>query len=237
MNLIVTAAIYKGDDAAQNGHRTLRLEIPNGGPKPKPVPLFLLPSFAAGDTCVAGVFEPGTNLLVNGKLYPSKEDGRMYVVPTQPLQSVSKVTQINQVFLSGGVGFIGEQYRDNVFNFGLMCQASPQKTLGHTWNDSLGFRIESWEDDAKRMQKYLYVGRQISLGGSLRFDSWVSKDGDQKAQYKVRIRGSQYAFFGKSKKEPDNVITTQEPSGFESPHQQAIAQTVEQPKLDDGIPF
>ena len=58
-----------------------------------------------------------------------------------------------------------------------MCQAPKQKTLNHDWQDSLGFRIESWNDDAQRMKKFLFVGRQITLGGALKFDCWTAKDG------------------------------------------------------------
>ena len=163
MNLITAAAVYTGDDTTVSGLRTMRLAIAGTGKKPTPIPLFVLPSFAAGDTCAAGAFEPETTLLVNGRIYPH-EDGKMYVVPTQPIQAVPTGTAINQVYLAGGVGFIGEQYREDAFNFGLMCQAPPQKTLAHTWQDSLGFRIESWRDDAERMKKFLFVGRQVAMG-------------------------------------------------------------------------
>ena len=119
MNLITAAAVYTGDDTTVSGLRTMRLAIAGTGKKPTPIPLFVLPSFAAGDTCAAGAFEPETTLLINGRLYPH-EDGKMYVVPTQPIQAVPTGTAFNQVYLAGGVGFIGEQYREDAFNFGLM---------------------------------------------------------------------------------------------------------------------
>ena len=48
----------------------------------------------------------------------------MYVVPTQPLIGVNNSVKLNQLTLAGGVGFIGEQKREDAFNFGLMCQGS-----------------------------------------------------------------------------------------------------------------
>ena len=204
MNLITAAAVYTGDDTTVSGLRTMRLAIAGTGKKPTPIPLFVLPSFAAGDTCAAGAFEPETTLLVNGRIYPH-EDGKMYVVPTQPIQAVPTGTAINQVYLAGGVGFIGEQYREDAFNFGLMCQAPPQKSIGHTWQDSLGFRIESWGNDAERMKKFLFVGRQLSLGGVLRFEAWKDRDGNLRSTYKVKVRSQQYSFFGKNQKDEEVI--------------------------------
>jgi single-stranded DNA-binding protein len=174
----------------------------------------------------------------------------MYVVPTQPIQAVPTGTAINQVYLAGGVGFIGEQYREDAFNFGLMCQAPPQKTLGHTWQDSLGFRIESWRDDAERMKKFLFVGRQVAMGGTLKFECWTGKDNVTRHNYKIRVRASQYSFFGKNKKTEElekkadealKEIKLENPQFSDSPHQQAISKSTSKPKkakeVDDGIPF
>lgn len=239
MNNICATATYLGDEVTERGLRTLKLEIPGTGTRPITIPLSLLPSFAAGDTCVAGAFQAGATLLVNGRLYPDKETGKMFVVPNQPLHAVNKGGLINQVFLAGGVGFIGEQRREDAFNFGLMCQAPPQKSIGHTWQDSLGFRIESWKDDAERMKKFLFVGRQIAIGGALKFESWTGKDGVARANYKVRIRANQYSFFGKNKKTEeleqkiDEVVQK-----IKTDKTQAIAKSVEPSKVDDDdIPF
>ena len=129
----------------------------------------------------------------------------MYVVPTQPLIGVNNSVKLNQLTLAGGVGFIGEQKREDAFNFGLMCQAPPQKSIGHTWQDSLGFRIESWGNDAERMKKFLFVGRQLSLGGVLKFEAWKDKEGNLRSNYKVKIRSQQYSFFGKNQKDEEVI--------------------------------
>ena len=201
MNLITLAAVYKGDAVTERGLRTMLFEIPpNGGKKPIAVPITLLPSFAAQDTCAAGRYAAGTHMLINGRLYPHPEDGKMYVVPTQPLVSLNMGMNLNQVSIAGSVGYIGEQRREDAFNFGLMCQAPPQKSIGHTWQDSLGFKVESWGDDAERMKKFLFVGRSLSLGGTLRFESWTDRDGNQRKNYKIRVRSMQYSFFGKNQK-------------------------------------
>ena len=203
MNLIMCCAVYKGDTVTERGLRTMSFEIPGAGKKPLSIPIKLLPSFAAGETTAPNAFEEGTNVLINGRLYPM--EGIMYIVPTQPLIGVNKSIKLNQLALAGGVGFIGKQKREDAFNFGLMCQAPPQKGIGHTWQDSLGFLVESWGNDAERMKKFLFVGRQLSLGGVLKFEAWKDKEGNLKSNYKVKIRSQQYSFFGKNQKDEEVI--------------------------------
>ena len=203
MNLIMCCAVYKGDTVTERGLRTMSFEIPGAGKKPLSIPIKLLPSFAAGETTAPNAFEEGTNVLINGRLYPM--EGIMYIVPTQPLIGVNKSIKLNQLALAGGVGFIGKQKREDAFNFGLMCQAPPQKGIGHTWQDSLGFLVESWGNDADRMKKFLFVGRQLSLGGVLKFEAWKDKEGNLRSNYKVKIRSQQYSFFGKNQKDEEVI--------------------------------
>ena len=204
MNNITICAKYKGDSTTERGFRTMLFEIPpTGGKKPIPVPITLIPSLAAQDSCAAGRYAEGTHIIINGRIYPHLEDGKLYVVPTQPLESLKMPVNLNQVNLAGQVGYIGEQRREDAFNFGMMVQAPPQKSIGHTWQDSLGFKVESWGDDAERMKKFLFVGRAISLGGTLKFESWVDRDGNKRNNYKVRVRSMQYSFFGKNQKNED----------------------------------
>ena len=203
MNLIMCCAVYKGDTVTERGLRTMSFEIPGAGKKPLSIPIKLLPSFAAGETTAPNAFEKETNVLINGRLYPM--EGIMYIVPTQPLIGVNKSIRLNQLALAGGVGFIGKQKREDAFNFGLMCQAPPQKGIGHTWQDSLGFLVESWGNDADRMKKFLFVGRQLSLGGVLKFEAWKDKEGNLRSNYKVKIRSQQYSFFGKNQKDEEVI--------------------------------
>ena len=203
MNLIMCCAVYKGDTVTERGLRTMSFEIPGAGKKPLSIPIKLLPSFAAGETTAPNAFEEGTNVLINGRLYPM--EGIMYIVPTQPLIGINKSIKLNQLALAGGVGFIGKQKREDAFNFGLMCQAPPQKGIGHTWQDSLGFLVESWGNDAERMKKFLFVGRQLSLGGVLKFEAWKDKEGKLRSSYKVKIRSQQYSFFGKNQKDEEVI--------------------------------
>ena len=203
MNLIMCCAVYKGDTVTERGLRTMSFEIPGAGKKPLSIPIKLLPSFAAGETTAPNAFEEGTNVLINGRLYPM--EGIMYIVPTQPLIGINKSIKLNQLALAGGVGFIGKQKREDAFNFGLMWQAPPQKGIGHTWQDSLGFLVESWGNDAERMKKFLFVGRQLSLGGVLKFEAWKDKEGNLRSNYKVKIRSQQYSFFGKNQKDEEVI--------------------------------
>ena len=198
MNNITICAKYKGDSTTERGFRTMLFEIPpTGGKRPVPIPISLVPSFAAQDTCAAGRYAEGTHIIINGRLYPS-EDGRMYIVPTEPLESLKMPINLNQVCIAGAVGYIFDQVREDAFNFGMMVKAPPQKAIGHTWQDSLAFKCESWGDDAARCKKFLYKGRSISLGGRLKFETWIDKNGERNSQYKVRVRSMQYSFFGKN---------------------------------------
>jgi len=45
--------------------------------------------------------------------------------------------------------------------------------------------------------RFIYEGRAISLGGTLKFETWIDKDGNRRKQYKVRVRSMQYQFHGK----------------------------------------
>ena len=255
MNLILATAVYAGDATTESGIRTMQFHIKGTGKKPIDIPINLLTSFAAGETCIPGAFETGKTILINGRLYPTK-DGPMYVAPTQPLQAVPESTRLNQVLLSGGCYFEPDkQRRDDAINFLLLDSNSPpQKSIGHTWQDTLVFRMEAWKDDAERLKKFIYTGRQFCLGGSLRFENWVGKDGNQNVAYKVRVRANQYSFFGKNMKNKGEaksppVSDFKNKEGFDSPHQQAIAQS--KPEVvnfnnsptpaadigDDNIPF
>ena len=233
MNTINVCATYTGDSARESGLRTLRFEIPSTG-KTKIIPVFVIPSYASGDSGAPGYFTEGSNVLISGRLYPN-EDQKMYIVPVQPLQAIATGITLNHAHLAGGAGFIGEQRREDCFNFGLMCKAPKQKALKHDWDDSLGFRIESWGDDAKRMQKFVFVGRQLSLGGALKFDCWTDKEGVMRSNYKIRVKSAQYSFFGKNKKTEeiekkiDDVIKQVEKKDIET-------KKIKEP-IDDGIPF
>ena len=113
-----------------------------------------------------------------------------------------------------------------------MCKAPSQRAIGFTKDDSLGFRIESWGDDAQRMKKWLFVGRSFAMGGALRYETWQGKDGTTNSRYKIRVKSSQYSFFGKNRpEEKKEVVETTQPQAIK-PNPPAVKETV-----DDGIPF
>ena len=196
MNLIICTATYASEIFTDSGLRFLKATIPSTGKSGSPVPLYIVPNKAAGESF--DMFASGCNLLISGRLYPNRNDYKMYVVPTQPLQVVDKNISVNQVNLAGGVGYIGEQKLEDLFTFSLMVKAPSQQMLGHNWDDSMGFRIESWGDDAKRLMKLLFVGRQMALAGALRYNTWKAQDGSERGTYQVRVRASQYSVFGKN---------------------------------------
>ena len=157
MNSFVGIGTYTGESYHDSGLRFMGISLPKVGKSGSDVPLLMVPNKAAGETF--DVFQPGVRLLLGGRLYPNRQDYKMYLVPNQPLQLVNdKSLQLNRVNLAGGVGFIPEQVKEDLFTFTTMVSAPAQMILGHNWEDSLSFRMESWGDDAKRLTSLLHVG-------------------------------------------------------------------------------
>jgi|TARA_E500000318_G_scaffold110485_1_gene126053 hypothetical protein len=231
MNLITTTAKFIGPAQTESGVRCMHLEIQNQGAKALPVPIYLIPTRAAGDTFVIDAYEQGTNLLFTGRMYPGKSDHKMYIAPTTPLQTVAADTLVNQVQAAGGVGFIAEQRREDLFSCGMLCKAPAQKLVNFTWDDSVPLRLDAWGDDAVRFRKLIFKGRQMAIGGRLKYESWLGKDGETRTAYKVQIRGGIYTFFGKNA--PEKAAAKVEPP-VRSAQETVIPQPV--PKGDE-IPF
>tara|TARA_B100001250_G_scaffold28328_1_gene23223 strand:+ start:820 stop:1536 length:717 start_codon:yes stop_codon:yes gene_type:complete len=238
MNIITACATYTGDSVNENGLRTSRFELPPVGKNPA-TPLFIIPSYPGGESSMPNAFKQDTNVLISGRIYPNRNDYKMYVSPVQELQEVPKNLRHNQVNIGGHVGYIREQQLGNCFNFSVMCHSTPLKPLNYTWQDSHGFMVESWEDDAKRLKKLLFVGRGVCLAGQLLFNCYKSKkDNTQRIEYRLRVKGSQYEAFGKSQKSED-ATPREKTQVFDSPHQQAMSTppVKSQQDVEDGIPF
>lgn len=217
MNTLLATASYVGEKFMDNGLRFMQINVPKVGNSGAAAPVFVVPNKAAGETF--DVFQPGANLLISGRLYPNRQDYRMYLVPNQVIQVAPPSLVVNQVNLAGGVGFIPDQNKEDLFTFSLMCSAPAQQILGHTWDDSLSFRMEAWGDDAKRMVTNLHVGRQIAVTGALRYNTWTTQEGQQRGIYQVRVKSGTYAFFGKNKKKEEEKEMRAINTGnqFESP--------------------
>jgi len=217
MNTLLATASYVGEKFTDNGLRFMQMNLPKVGNSGAPAPIFVVPNKAAGETF--DIFQPGANLLISGRLYPNRQDYKMYLVPNQVIQVAPAGLVVNQVSLAGGVGFIPDQNKEDLFTFSLMCSAPAQQILGHTWDDSLAFRMEAWGDDARRMSTNLHVGRQIAVTGALRYNTWTTQDGQQRGIYQVRVKSGTYAFFGKNKKkeEKNELKAINTGNKFESP--------------------
>jgi len=201
MNTFSAVGTYVSDIFTDNGLRFMQINVPKVGSSGADIPIYMVPNRAAGETFDA--FVPGIKLFVNGRLYPSRQDYKMYLVPNQQLQIVEGGLTFNKVNLTGGIGYIAEQKREDLMNFTIMCNAPAQQLLGHTWDDSLSFRIEAWGDDAKRIDRLGHVGRMISMEGVLRYATWFTKEGQERGGYSVRVRSGLYQFFGKNKKKDE----------------------------------
>jgi len=202
MNSALFTGTYVGETYTETGVRFMNIVVPKIGNSGADVPVYVLPNICAGDTMDA--FQPGVKLLVGGRLYPNKQDYKMYLVPNQTIQLAGNVN-INRVNVSGGVGFISEKNNSDLFTCTVMCSSIPQIVLGYNSQDSLSFRIEAWGDDAKRMSNFAYVGRQVSIEGALRYTTWTTNDGNSRSAYQIRAKSNMYTFFGKNKKKEEET--------------------------------
>ena len=202
MNTFTGIATYVGEHFTDSGLRFMQINVPKVGKSGEDVPLYLMPNRAAGETFDA--FAPGIKLLVNGRLYPSRQDYKMYIVPNQQLQVVQGAMTLNKVNLTGGIGYMNEKKREDLLNFTIMCNAPAQQVLGHSWEDSLSFRIEAWGDDCTRIERLGHVGRLMSMEGVLRYSTWTNPEGQKRGGYSIRTRAGLYSFLGPNKKKKES---------------------------------
>ena len=211
MNILTACATYTGHVETFNGLKALRCVIPdqdkNGNSKPD-IPIFIVPNPAAESSCKAGVFEVGTNLLIEGRVYKrhmnkkQKEekiyDDRLYVVPTCELQAANKELKKNRVDLAGACGFIESQNNSNVINFGLVCPGAKQEFLNVVGPNNLNvaFKIAAWSEDCRRLRIVLFIGRQLAIGGKISFNTYTNKDGVRRCEYRITVKSNQASSFG-----------------------------------------
>jgi len=246
MNNITACAVYKGDSKTERGYRLLDFEIPSSNGRP-PIPVHLIPSFAAKKTDDLGAIELGETVFINGRIY-LHDDRKAYIVPSSPLQKVPAGTICNQIDLAGTAHlWQRESSNPDKFVFGMMCRAVPQKTLGHREypTTTIGFCVESWKLTAADLKASLYDKSFVAIGAVLKYEKYIDKrDGVEKTKYSVNVRSKQFTIDQRKAEKPDGVkdIGKEPPKPssnkrevFDSPHQQAIAKPSE--PVDDGIPF
>jgi len=210
MNTLLATGTYKGEHFTDSGLRFMQVNLPGHKGSSAEVPLYVVPNRAAGETF--DVFQPGVKLLISGRLYPNRQDYKMYLVPNQPIQVLGGPV-LNVVHLAGGVGFINEKTREDLLAFSLMCSAPGQTLLNHNWDDSLSFKMVAWHDDARRLEQLIHVGRQMALEATLRYNTWTAKDGQERGSYQFHVRSGLYSVFGKNKNRQE---ATEEPSSSAS---------------------
>tara|TARA_R100000664_G_C2759848_1_gene150122 strand:+ start:4855 stop:5610 length:756 start_codon:yes stop_codon:yes gene_type:complete len=251
MNNITACAVYKGDSKSEKGLRLLDFEIPSNSERP-PIPVHLIPSFAAKKTDDLGAIELGETVFINGRIY-LHDDHKAYIVPSSPLQKVPAGTICNQIDLAGIAHlWQREQSNPNVFSFGMMCRVVSQKPLGHReyGTTTVGFRIESWGENAANLKSAIHKGCFIAIGGSLKFDKYINKEGVEITGYRITVRSKQFTIDQRKAEklnEVKDLVAKNDIGGdppiasfdkkeiFDPPHQQAIAKPSE--PVDDGIPF
>jgi len=242
MNTLLATVTYNKDKFLDNGLRFMEMSLPAQNDKGSPVPLLVFPNKAAGETF--DVFQPGVRLLINGRIYPSRYDKKMYFIPNQEFQVVNDPKMvINRVNLSGIVGFVPERKLEDLFAFTLICNAPKAPVLNYDGTEGLGFRLDGWGDDARRLMKLIHVGRGVSVEGNLRYNTWKDNNGNENFAYQVRIRSGLYQCFGKNKNLVEKEDGTPVSSGYKK--ETKTTTPVQQPTVDatpcsintDEIPF
>lgn len=111
--------------------------------------------------------------------------------------------------------------------------------LGYTWDDSLGFRVNAWGEDAARLRKFFFKGRQVAINAALRYETWQNKNKEARARYSLTVRSGQYAFFGKNKAAQPAVEMQQKApdSDRTAPLATVIPKAIDPTDSPDNIPF
>ena len=264
MHIIQVTAVYKGVRThPEQGFEFLHFEIPpttEGTFTTSRVPLCILPSQPAKNTTALDqkIFEEGTKLLIEGRLYPDKNGrGPMYIQPTKELQIVNQELVLNQVTIIGNTNWSKSTEYGFEFNINAMLDCQ-EKRLGYNSFDDYEHKPCFWlsakYDAEKKLKEQLYKGRQVLIGGKLTFKEYTNKKtGNKESGYVIKVNARQHNALGfrtrLSKEQWSEIYKLiksfgsndqgsykpKEREAFDSPHQQAIAKP-SIPETDD-IPF
>lgn len=240
MNSFIATGTYVGEQVTDSGLRFSQINVSQTGKTTTEIPILLVRNRSAGD--LLDSIQPGAKVLIEGRLYPNKQDYKMYFVPNKPIQIAGNIN-INRLNLSGTCGWVDEIKREDLHVCTMYCTGPSQQILNHNWQDSLTFKLEAWGDDAKRLRLLCPKGRQLSIEGTLRYNTWNKNDGTEGHSYQVRVRSGLYGFFGQNKKKEEetksNVTSGTKPFEPVNIHQTAkVVENITTPKVNtEEIPF
>ena len=76
---------------------------------------------------------------------------------------------------------VGDEHR--VAQFSLAVNASPRRDAG---GNTLFIEVEAWDRQADMVMQYLHKGSPLLLDGTLQFNRWQDRDGNNRSKHLVR---------------------------------------------------
>jgi single-strand DNA-binding protein len=108
------------------------------------------------------------------------------------------MASINKVILIGNVGNDPEvKYFDGgnvVARFSVATNEKYTNRTGEQVEQTEWFRVETWNEQAKTVEKYLKKGQQIYVEGRLRTETFTDRDG--KERFSLGVRATTFQFLG-----------------------------------------
>lgn len=108
------------------------------------------------------------------------------------------MASINKVILIGNVGNDPEvKYFDGgsvVARFSVATNEKYTNRTGEQVEQTEWFRVETWNEQAKTIEKYLKKGQQIYVEGRLRTEAFTDRDG--KERFSLGVRATTFQFLG-----------------------------------------
>ncbi len=108
------------------------------------------------------------------------------------------MASINKVILIGNVGNDPEiKYFDGgnvVARFSVATNEKYTNRTGEQVEQTEWFRVETWNEQAKTIEKYLKKGQQIYVEGRLRTETFTDRDG--KERFSLGVRATTFQFLG-----------------------------------------
>lgn len=103
------------------------------------------------------------------------------------------VASVNKVILIGNLGKDPEirytQAGEPIANFSLATSENWTDKAGQKQERTEWHRVEVFGKTAQVVRDYCTKGKQVYLEGSIRYDEWTDKDGNEKYMTKIRLSG------------------------------------------------
>jgi len=123
------------------------------------------------------------------------------------------MSSFNSVCLAGNLtADVDLRYTTNgkpVASFDIAINSSHKDQSGNKVEDTVFVPITVWAKQAEVCAEFLKKGRPVLIGGRLRQERWLSKDGSKRSR--LTVTAQIVRFLGKSAKEMDSSVPIESP--------------------------